>query len=86
MDKKSSIALFSQKDQEELSLPSLTIRTPTQEQIWISPIITLKRSDRKLLMAPSGTGKTSFLRAISGIYPYVDQSSYALPTGMMLIL
>ncbi len=62
----------SSSSHEDLHIPSLTIQTPTKKTIWISPQMSLKLGDRKVLMAPSGTGKTSFLRVLSGIYPYVE--------------
>ncbi len=69
----------------ELHISSLTIRTPSNQKIWISPEVLLKPGDRKILMAPSGTGKTSFLRVISGIYPYVDGGLITLTQEAMII-
>ena len=69
----------------QLHIAPLTIRTPTHELICISPEVVLKSGDRKVLMAPSGTGKTSFLRVISGIYPYVDGGLMTLDQEAMII-
>ncbi len=70
---------------DQLHLPSLTIRTPAHEKIWISPEIFISPGDRKVLMAPSGTGKTSLLRALSGIYPYVDGGTISLQGDVMIV-
>lgn len=71
--------------QEQLHIPSLTIQTPTKKTIWISPEMSLKSGDRKVLMAPSGTGKTSFLRVLSGIYPYVEGETLTLGHDAMIV-
>jgi vitamin B12/bleomycin/antimicrobial peptide transport system ATP-binding/permease protein len=65
-------------NQDQFVIPSLTITTPQHQKIWVSPEVFLKPGDRKLLMAPSGTGKSSFFRALSGIYPYVKEGALAL--------
>ncbi|MFZ4116690.1 MAG: ABC transporter ATP-binding protein/permease [Chthoniobacterales bacterium] len=70
---------------QQLHIPSFIIRTPTAQKIWTSPEIFLTPGDRKILMAPSGTGKTSFLRVISGIYPYVDGGLVTLDHDAMII-
>ncbi|MBX9976674.1 MAG: ATP-binding cassette domain-containing protein [Alphaproteobacteria bacterium] len=58
---------------ERITVPSLTISSPEGKPIWTSPSFELKTGDRKILMGPSGTGKTSLLRVLSGIYSYVDK-------------
>ncbi len=73
------------EDQESLHIPSFTIQTPHKKNIWTSPAITLHRGDRKVLMAPSGTGKTSFLRVLSGIYPYVEGETVTLGHDAMIV-
>ncbi|MBX9742542.1 MAG: ATP-binding cassette domain-containing protein [Chthoniobacterales bacterium] len=85
MEKDNYQVTYLPKEEEKLHIPSLTIRTPQQKKIWTSPEVVLKIGDRKVLMAPSGTGKTSFLRVISGIYPYVDGGEISINKDTMII-
>lgn len=85
MEKKEDETNFLATTEEQLHIPSLTIQTPQQEKIWISPEVILKKGDCKILMAPSGTGKTSFLRAIAGIYPYVEEGALAMKENFMIV-
>jgi len=85
MEEQDDEANFLIATEEQLHIPSLTIQTPQKEKIWISPEVILKKGDRKILMAPSGTGKTSFLRAIAGIYPYVEEGALAIKENFMII-
>jgi putative ATP-binding cassette transporter len=75
----------SHEDHEHLHIPSLTIQTPTKKTIWISPKMSLKLGDRKVLIAPSGTGKTSFLRAIAGMYPYAEEGALVIKENFMIV-
>ncbi len=85
MEKEGYTASYLPLEKGSLHIPSLTIRTPQNKKIWVSPEIILKKGDRKILMAPSGTGKTSFLRVISGIYPYVDGGGIAINENAMIV-
>lgn len=85
MEKEDYATTYLPQHEGRLHIPSLTIRTPQNQKIWVSPEIILKEGDRKVLMAPSGTGKTSFLRVISGIYPYVDGGGIAINENAMIV-
>ncbi len=53
-----------------LHIENLEIFSPKNDLIWSVSDFTLNPCEKKVLCAPSGTGKTSFLRVISGIYSF----------------
>ena len=68
-----------------IHIPSLHLHTPTGSPIWTSPAFDLKAGDRKILKAPSGTGKTSLLRMLSGIHVHQDGKRLSLGDEAMII-
>jgi putative ATP-binding cassette transporter len=50
-----------------IELKNLTIKTPEGEKIWSVPNIHIKEGEHRVLMAQSGTGKTSLLRVMAGL-------------------
>ncbi len=72
---------FNYKDYIELKNLTLTI---DGKKLWSVPHINIKASEHKLLMAPSGTGKTSLLRAMAGLTNSYN-GEIILPENMMFL-
>jgi putative ATP-binding cassette transporter len=62
----------------DLSVRDLVLQLPSGEPIAAMPDVTLTAGDRLLLSGGSGTGKSSLIRALSGIWPY-GAGQIALP-------
>lgn len=73
------------KNTDSLSIKNLHVNVGTN---WNAPDIDLLSGDRKLLIAPSGTGKTSLLRIMAGLSSaYKEDKKMVLnvPKDMMFI-
>lgn len=57
---------------QQLVLESLTVKTPAGVMLVQDLSIALARASSLLMRGPSGVGKTTLLRAVAGIWPYVD--------------
>ena len=55
---------------ELLSVDGVSLSTPSGEKLLNSVTFGLRRGESALLMAPSGTGKTTLLRTILGYWPH----------------
>ncbi|MBS0234041.1 MAG: ABC transporter ATP-binding protein/permease [Proteobacteria bacterium] len=55
---------------ELLSVDGVSLSTPNGEKLLNSVTFGLRRGESALLIAPSGTGKTTLLRAILGYWPH----------------
>ena len=55
-----------------LSVRNLKVRRPTGQIIVTAPRFHAAPGDRLFIDGPSGSGKTSLLRALSGVWPYVN--------------
>ncbi len=67
-------------------LKNLCVLTPQGKIIWNVPDFCLSLGDKKVLKAPSGTGKTSLVRVISGIYPYFTGKVQLPPKNQIMII
>lgn len=74
---------FRQKD--TFHVKNLEIFSPKNTLIWSIPHFSLKPFEKKVLCAPSGTGKTSFLRVISGIYSFY-KGNVTLPLSEQIMI
>jgi vitamin B12/bleomycin/antimicrobial peptide transport system ATP-binding/permease protein len=63
-----------QPDAERIAVSSLTVRTPANIALVKDLSFELPPSSSLLIRGQSGVGKTTLLRAIAGLWPYVDGS------------
>ena len=56
----------------ELSISDLVLRRSADERIATVPNVELAPADRLLVGGPSGTGKSTLMRALAGIWPLGD--------------
>jgi putative ATP-binding cassette transporter len=66
-------------------IKDLTLLAPNGQKIWLVPDFTVKAGEHKLLMAPSGRGKTSLLRVLSGLSHFYTGTPPAIPSPMMFV-
>ena len=57
---------------EQLAVKSLSVRTPSGRVLVGDLTLSLEKSASLLIRGPSGIGKTTLLRAVAGLWPYVD--------------
>jgi putative ATP-binding cassette transporter len=57
---------------QRLLLDAVTIRTPAGLPLVRNVNLALSRSESLLVRGPSGVGKSTLLRALAGLWPYVD--------------
>ena len=69
---------------EGLSVERLTIELPSRRQLITDLQLELRTGDRLLVKGPSGTGKTTLLRSLAGLWPYAD-GAIARPTGQQAL-
>jgi len=68
-----------------LCVRDLTIFTTHHHKIITLPDFSLNREDRKIMMGPSGIGKTSLFRVLRGIYPHY-QGHLELPQEPLMVV
>lgn len=59
-----------QHDQAAISTSKITLKTPEGEALTVVPPLAFQPGERWLVRGPSGTGKSTLLRAIAGIWPH----------------
>ena len=69
----------------DLVLQGLSVNKPDGGTIVSAPSLTLQRGQSALVTGPSGSGKSSLFRAISGIWPFGD-GNVSPPEGASLLL
>ncbi|MFA9441055.1 ABC transporter ATP-binding protein/permease [Uliginosibacterium sp. sgz301328] len=57
---------------DALSIEALSVRTPAEHTLVSKLSLQLSRGDALLIRGRSGMGKTTLLRAVAGLWPYVD--------------
>jgi vitamin B12/bleomycin/antimicrobial peptide transport system ATP-binding/permease protein len=67
-----------------LQIQKLTLLSPKGDVIWQVPPFEIKPGEHKLLMAPSGRGKTTLLRVLKGIYPFYE-GTFKRPEQMLFV-
>jgi vitamin B12/bleomycin/antimicrobial peptide transport system ATP-binding/permease protein len=67
-----------------LAIESLVLWQSTDEPIATVPDVELKPADRLLVSGPSGTGKSTLMRALAGIWP-LGQGRIALPDSARVL-
>jgi putative ATP-binding cassette transporter len=68
----------------ELSLESLSMDLPQGQSLLAPTSLKLKPGENVLVSGPSGTGKSTFFRALAGIWPYW-KGRLELPKGAKLL-
>ncbi len=68
-----------------LSVRSLDLKRPGGASMFMLESLDIAPGDRLMLRGPSGVGKSTFLRAVAGIWPY-GTGAINLPAGRMMIL
>ncbi|MFC3076141.1 ABC transporter ATP-binding protein/permease [Shinella pollutisoli] len=68
-----------------LDARNVTLRLPTGQVIANFPAFRLDRGERVLLTGASGLGKTTFVRALAGIWPFAE-STISLREGASLMV
>ncbi|MGL4426811.1 MAG: ABC transporter ATP-binding protein/permease [Alphaproteobacteria bacterium] len=73
-----------QRKASYLQIQQLTLLSPKGDVIWQVPPFDLKPGEHKLLMGPSGIGKTTLLRVMKGIYPFYE-GIFKRPEQMLFV-
>jgi putative ATP-binding cassette transporter len=73
-------------DAERIAVRSLTVRTPTNVALVQDLSLELPPTSSLLIRGQSGVGKTTLLRAIAGLWPYVDGTIVRPVEGQALFL
>jgi putative ATP-binding cassette transporter len=68
---------------DALEVTDLVTRLPTGRAIVALPRLTLRPGERRLVRGPSGTGKTTLLRGLSGLWPW-GRGRIGVPKGTRL--
>ena len=68
----------------ELSISDLVLRRSADERIASVPNVELAPADRLLVGGPSGTGKSTLMRALAGIWP-LGEGRIRLPQGARVL-
>ncbi|MEY3196837.1 MAG: hypothetical protein RLZZ59_203 [Pseudomonadota bacterium] len=68
-----------------IEIKNLNLMNPAGDLIWKVPNIRVEKGEHKILMAPSGRGKTSLLRVMAGLSDFYNGESPTVPEEMMFI-
>lgn len=74
-----------QSDRNRVALQGLSVRTPAGQTLIDNLTLEVLPGKALLIRGPSGTGKTTLLRAIAGLWPYCN-GSITRPDAQMLFL
>ncbi|SDH74414.1 ABC transporter ATP-binding protein/permease [Propionivibrio dicarboxylicus] len=72
--------LHTDVDETRLAVDALTVSSPVGQRLISQLQFDLRRGASLLIRGRSGIGKTTLLRALAGLWPYVE-GKVALPTG-----
>lgn len=70
--------------QAGITTSEISLKTPTGELLSVVPPLAFEPGQRWLVRGPSGTGKSTLLRAIAGIWPH-GSGSISLPQGASML-
>lgn len=70
---------------DTLEVSDLVTRLPGGRAIVALPKLSLRRGERRLVRGPSGTGKTTLLRGLSGVWPW-GRGRVVVPEGTRLAI
>src|SRR5262249_4945393 len=68
-----------------LTINELSVRLPTGAPLIATEKLVIKSGQRALISGPSGTGKSTFFRAIAGIWPF-RSGTVVVPRGAKLMV
>lgn len=71
-------------DQQAITTTEITLKTPKGELLTVVRPLAFRPGERWLVRGPSGTGKSTLLRAIAGIWPH-GSGSVALPRDASIL-
>lgn len=69
-----------------LAVQNLTVRTPAAKTLLQNFSLEVRGGERVLLTAPSGSGKSSLVRSLNGLWPYSEGTAKIAPTVRSLVL
>jgi putative ATP-binding cassette transporter len=76
-----------EEDHSRLAFEGLTVRTPTDGRVLIKDLtVQVPRGKRLLIVGPSGSGRTSLLRAAAGLWASGEGRVYRPPLDEMMFL
>jgi vitamin B12/bleomycin/antimicrobial peptide transport system ATP-binding/permease protein len=75
-----------ESDGKRVALKSLTVRTPTNQAVVSDLSVELPPASSLIIRGQSGIGKTTLLRAIAGLWPYVEGTIVAPADEQSLFL
>ncbi len=83
--KQSSPLAVSSSPDNRLCIRNLTVRNPSGQNLLHIPELVVTAGEAVWIDGPSGIGKSTLLKALSGIWPYCD-GEIALPAGKILFM
>jgi putative ATP-binding cassette transporter len=81
----SGVTVVAQPANAELSIEGLSVELPTGTPLMASEDLVIKAGQSALLTGPTGSGKSTFFRAVAGVWPF-GTGTVMLPRGSKLMV